>query len=59
MIIVLEISIIVVNIVLYAIFIVSCVKSSVLCRRIVITHESYDIMYVSYHIIKSYVSYDT
>ena len=59
MIIVLEISIIVVDIVLYAICIVSCVKSSVLYRGIVIIHESYDIMYVSYHIVKSYVSYDT
>ena len=55
MIIVLEIRIIV-------ICIVSCVKSSVLYRRIIITHELYDIVYILYklyYIVKSYVSYDT
>ena len=42
--------------------IVSCVKSSVLYRRIVSAHESYDtvcVSYESYRIVKSYVSYDT
>ena len=53
---------IVVSIVRYAIRIVLCVKRSVSYRCIVSAHESYDTMcvsYESYHIIKSYISYDT
>ena len=55
-------SIIVVSIVWYAIRIVSCVKISVSYRYIVSAHESYNtvcVSYESYHIVKSYVSYDT
>ena len=40
----------------------SYIKSSVLYRRIVSAHKLYNIVcvsYKSYHIIKSYVSYDT
>ena len=53
---------IVVSIIRYAIRIVLCVKSSVSYWHIVSAHKSYDtvcVLYKSYRIVKSYISYDT